>query len=218
LNELDISLVARVLDIPCGYGRHALRIANQVEHVTGIDRTAKFIERAKELASDQKISNVDFLIGDMREIDFDAEYDAAYNYFTSWGYWDDDTNHDVLRRICKALKPGGGFLLEMMHRDSLLRNFRVNDWRDIDEDTVLLEDNHFDCESGRLFNTRRYISTVNAGTIEEFDVELRLPTASEFIRMFLDAGFSEARVIEAPTGKKLTIDSKRIAVIGMKPK
>lgn len=64
----------------------------------------------------------------MRELSFDAEFDAVYNYFTSWGYYDDETNFDILKRVHHALKPGGRFLLEFIARDALMRRFKDRDW------------------------------------------------------------------------------------------
>lgn len=219
--ELGLKDSDRVLDFACGHGRHAVVIAQHITEVVGLDRTKKYIDYAKKYADEHGIANIKYIVGDMRELDFESEFDAAYNYFTAWGYWDDDTNQDVLNRISRALKPGGQFLLEFIHRDSLIRRFQEKGWYQIDDDNYMLEDRHFDSETGHSRSKRIYINTSGKNKdvppVRKIDVSVRIPTGSEFKRMFGDAGFSETRLVEAPTGDELTIDSRRIAVIGHKP-
>jgi SAM-dependent methyltransferase len=220
ITQLGLTETDRVLDIGCGYGRHALHIAEQVKELVGFDLTQKYLDAARKSAEEQGILNISFMAGDMRKIDFDAEFDAAYNYFTAWGYWDDETNMDILRRICKTLKPGGRFLLEFMNHDALMRSYSKKIWRRVSEEILMLEENRFDCSQGRTYAKRTYITlsetSSNTPCIEEVEIDIKVPCANEFISMFMNAGFADATVVEAPTGNELTIDSWRIAVIGRK--
>lgn len=103
-----------VLDIACGHGRHALLLARKGIHITGFDKCERYLEKARERVSDLPAR---FVQGDLREMDFQEQFDAAYCYFTSFGFFDDDTNFDILRRIARALKPGGRFLLDLQNRE-----------------------------------------------------------------------------------------------------
>lgn len=212
--ELGLKEIDRVLDLACGHGRHALVVAEHVAEVVGYDRTRQFIEYAQKWAAEKGVPNARFTVGDMRELAFDAEFDAAYNYFTSWGYYDDETNFDVLKRVHRALKPGGRFLLEFIHRDSLVRRFKDRDWYELDDGTVVLVEHSFDPETGRQHSRRTYRKGSETRTIE---IDLRIPAPEEFLRLFHEAGFTETRLVQAPDGGKVTLDSRRIAVIGTRP-
>ena len=85
--------------LACGAGRHALALAPRVASITGVDFTEVFLITALGDAAKQGIKNVEFIQGDMRELDYDACFDAAYNYFTAWGYYSDAENFDVLQRV-----------------------------------------------------------------------------------------------------------------------
>ena len=218
VNELDLKGTDRVLDLACGHGRHAITVAEYVDEVIGVDQTKRYLEYAEKYVTDKGISNVRYFQGDMRELSFDAEFDAAYNYFTAWGYWDDDTNQDILNRVCRALKPEGRFLMESIHRDSIVRRFEQRGWYQLDDSNYVLEDREFDCITGHSRSNRIYINTSandpDIPPVREIEICVRVPSASEFIRMFTDAGFTDIRILEAPTGEQLTIESRRIAVIG----
>lgn len=212
--QLGVSSQSRVLDLACGNGRHALALSKRVAHVTGVDRTRQFIRVAEAAQQTQEVTNVHFVLDDMRELDYESEFDAAYNYFTAWGYYGDDENLDVLRRVWRALKPGGRFLLEMIHRDALVRGFKPQNFVVQQDGTVLLEERRLDLATGRSHNRRTYLRP--DGTREELCFDHYIPSADALVRHLRTAGFSTLTAVEAPTGIRLTMDSWRLAVIGTK--
>jgi ubiquinone/menaquinone biosynthesis C-methylase UbiE len=203
-----------VLDLACGSGRHALAIAPHVGRVLGLDRTASMIEEARRRAVDLAVANVEFEQQDMRELDSDGEFDAAYNYFTAWGYYDYETNLDVLRRVLKSLKPGGKFLLEILNRGAVLRKFRAVDWNRVDEKTVALFERRFDFATGRMHSKYTYLTGAEKSEVE---IDHYVPASDALIRHFADAGFSDVRLVAATDGGEVTLDTWRIAVIGSRP-
>ena len=78
----------RVLDVACGRGRHAVRLAQRGFDVTGIDTSPEFLATARGAAADSAAS-VEFLERDMRDLDFEHEFDVALNLQTAWGYFAD---------------------------------------------------------------------------------------------------------------------------------
>jgi len=214
VRELDLKQNDRVLDLACGHGRHALVVAGRVAEVVGYDRTKRFIEYGQKWAADRGVTNVRFIIGDMRELAFDTEFDAAYNYFTSWGYYDDKTNIDILKRVCCSLKSGGRFLLEFIARDALMGRFKDRDWSELDDGTVVIIEHSFDFETGRQRSRRTYKKGSETRTVE---IDLRIPAPEELLRLFRETGFTQTRLIQAPDGGKVTLDTRRIAVIGSRP-
>lgn len=131
LRRLKLKKGAALLDLCCGPGRHAVEFAKRGLRVTGYDYSAEYLREAAARAEKKKVS-LRLLRGDMRRLKFRREFDAVVNLFTSFGYFQkfsDDIR--TLRRVAAALKPGGLFLLDVVHGDFLRGNFRARDWHDL---------------------------------------------------------------------------------------
>src|SRR2546430_16054007 len=76
---------ARVLDIPCGNGRLSFELAQRGYQVTGVDISEEFIKEAKSIAKEQRVP-VEFNLGDMRSVEGQSVYDAAYCFGNSFGF------------------------------------------------------------------------------------------------------------------------------------
>src|ERR1700741_1726595 len=88
---LELEPGMRVLDVPCGEGRIAGRLARRGGEGVGGDYTAARVAVARE-----HYPEATFELGDMRELAYEAEFDAVVNWFTSFGYFDPATNDNVL--------------------------------------------------------------------------------------------------------------------------
>lgn len=111
----------RVLDVPCGHGRIAVPLAKRGVRVTGIDLSPAYLTRARDAARAAGVS-AKWLRRDMRAIDFEEQFDAALNWFGSFGYFSDRDNLAFARRVCNSLRPGGRFLLEGLNRPWIVRH------------------------------------------------------------------------------------------------
>lgn len=225
ISELKLGVDDVVLDLACGSGRHALQVAKHVEYVVGVDRTKTCIDRALELTAASGLGNIEFLLGDMRELDDDARFSAAYNYFTAWGYYDFETNIDVLRRVRRALKPDGRFLLEIINRDAIMATWRPRDFSLGENGTVTLYERRFDFATGRAHNIYTHIQGSEQSVIE---IDHYMPTGDALVRHFEDVGFRDVRLVPAPLAEsglnvpkvlaqwsnEVTLMDRRIAVIG----
>jgi SAM-dependent methyltransferase len=120
--QLPLPHYRRVLDLCCGYGRHAIGLASHGYEVTGLDRDAGAITEAsrRTLAAGQDVA---YVAGDMRAVgELPDIFDAAINMWQSLSYFDDETNARLLRDIHDKLTPGGRFIVDMYHRDFFERN------------------------------------------------------------------------------------------------
>jgi SAM-dependent methyltransferase len=108
LRLLELPAGAEVLDAPCGHGRIANRVAGRGWRVAGLDSSRLFLDIARERAP----SGVEYVEGDLRDMPFEGQFDAAINWFSSFGYFDDEGNRRVLAGFRRALKPGGRLLIE----------------------------------------------------------------------------------------------------------
>lgn len=136
---------AKILDLCCGYGRHAYRLAKSGKfHVVGLDLSDDYLEIAEESFS---AANIRYIKGDMRKIPFENEFDAVINLFTSFGFFDtDEENEKVLTAVHRALKPNGLFLLDyenkfhFVYHDVFLKR---RSWEQID-DSYYFYENRYD--------------------------------------------------------------------------
>jgi len=121
--EAEITFLARhlplptyrtVLDLCCGTGRHALPLAQLGYEVTGVDQNPYALAEATR---NDPTGKVLFIQGDMRDLSsIPGIFDAALILWQSFGYFDPETNANVLRQIHRKLRPGGRFVLDIYHR------------------------------------------------------------------------------------------------------
>jgi len=102
----------RLLDLACGSGVHARRLARRGIEVVGLDAPS-LVRYCTEQAAAEGLDNVTFVEGDMRALPFHETFDALVVLSTSFGFFDDETNQRVLEGIARALKPDGRLLLQL---------------------------------------------------------------------------------------------------------
>lgn len=209
---LGLDFSAEVLDAACGHGRHALLIASHVKRLVGVDRSARFIDlasRGGELL-DLRPPRCEFSVVDLRRLCFDSEFDAAYSFFTSWGYYSDEVNQEILSRIHRALRPGGRFLIELAARDGVVRNFREHDEGQLPDGSTVVVENRLDLPSGRVHAKRRYI---REGETREIEIVHHLIAPDELVRLLRRVGFAEVRLHDGVNGGPVSLDSRRLIAL-----
>ena len=150
---LQLPQAAQILDLFCGAGRHSLELARRGYRVTGIEYNEDYLKLANSRAVEMKITP-NFIQGDVRQVEYGGGYDAVIIMFHSFGYFSDREDALVLTKINDALKVGGRFLLEILNRDWIVKNFaesqekeiggiRIKEKRDFD---VLTSRNNFAIE------------------------------------------------------------------------
>ena len=206
---------SEILDLACGHGRHAIPLAELGYRVTGFDLSEVFLARARADAASRS-APVSWVHGDMRDIPFENAFDAVINIFTAFGYFDDDSDNQlVLRQVHKALRPGGRFLIDTMHRDALVRRFQPFGITRHDDGLIVTEERRFDQMTGR--NAVRITLLYPDGTRKELGHDERVYTLTELAAMLHDAGLSVEAVYGGLDGGELTLESRRLVVIARKP-
>ena len=123
---LGLKRGAEVLDVCCGTGRHALRLARRGATVTGLDATASYLAKARRDAKKRGLA-VRLVRGDMARLpaSFTGRFDAVYNVWTSFGYaLDPREDLRILKGMARALKPGGRLLLDLLDSAWLQKNYK----------------------------------------------------------------------------------------------
>jgi SAM-dependent methyltransferase len=113
LQVLGLQPGDRVLDLACGSGDHARRLARRGLDVLGVDVAPSLIAHCRERAAEEGLTTVRFEQGDMRELAYEGEFEAVLLLSGSFGFFDEPANEDVLARIARALTPGGRVLIDV---------------------------------------------------------------------------------------------------------
>ena len=214
LSALQPAAGSRILDVPCGIGRHTNEFARRGFRPMGIDFNPSAITVAREHAAAKGL-NSHFLVGDMREIDFVEQFDAAICFFGSFGYFEDEDNLKFASRIARALRPGAGFIIDAHVAESLFPIYRQRSWLPIKEEPMLrlMEDRNFDINTGRIHTTWTFVS--NHG-VSESTSSIRIYTYRELCTLLKQAGFSSFRGYETGKLEPFGLGSSRLSLVAIK--
>ena len=201
--RLGVPAGAEVLDVPCGAGRLALRLAERGARVTGVDLSAESLVHARAADRDGRIS---WEHRDMRDLPWPGRFDAAFCTGNSFGYLDDEGNAAFLRAVAAALKPGGRFVLETpMVIESLLPMLKDRPWFKAG-DVYLLIANEYDAVRGRLDIEYTFVAP---GGIEVRRGTHRAYAYRELIELIQTAGFDVTVEPGWPANPTLTVLGRR---------
>jgi SAM-dependent methyltransferase len=214
VNLLALPEGSSILDLCCGHGRHAIPLAQRGYKVTGQDLSEVFLREAKKEAQARGV-HAHWLHSDMRNIPFEKEFDAVINIFTAFGYLEDQgEDQKVLQQVHKALKPGGLFLLEIMHREGLMRHYAHQHIEYYPEGLLVLEERSFDLLTSR--NEVKMIMIYPDGQRKEYGFTHRVYTLTELVQMLAAAGLQVKAYFGSWDRSKLTIDSFRLILLSQK--
>jgi len=209
---LELADGARVLDLCCGHGRHAVRLAQRGYRVTGLDISAYHLRLAASAAREAGVEAA-WVHGDMREIPRAAgRFDAVINMFTAFGYFDDEEeNQRVLDGVARSLRKGGRFLIDTLNHDYLMRVFRERDWQSRPDGSLTLERRRYDVRTGRIANEWTYVAA--DGKRRQHRFSHRVYTYLELVEMLSKAGLGVVRSWGNFDGSELTMESPRMIVL-----
>lgn len=217
-SDTDVEVVARllelrsgmrVLDIPCGHGRIANRLAAFGCHVVGVDSSPAFLDVARRAGT-----GAAFQQADMREFEPESGgFDAVVNWFTSFGYFDEATDREILGRWRRALRPRGKLLVEGQNPTRLLTAVQALGGA-VDHvtergDDLLIDRTRYDVASGRTETER---ISVRGGRVRRYRFSVRLFSFAELREWLLAAGFGEA-VGYGHEGEPFSLSSRRMIVV-----
>lgn len=205
--NLSLTRGAKVLDVPCGSGRHSVELARRGFDVVGVDLSRETIEAARKAAKDAG-APVDFRLADMREIS--GSFDAAICMGNSFGYLPHPEMARFNAALHGALKPGGRFLLQLgCVAESLLPNFREEATYTVGE-VVMKIHNTYDVAASAL--QTEYTFTKN-GRVEIKAGWQSIYSSGEFCRMFESAGFEIVRMDQSVSGEPYALKAQQLFLI-----
>ena len=200
LAEEDVSFVeralalatgSRILDLGCGFGRHAIGLAGRGYRVTGLDLSAPMLELAREMAASARVT-VEWLERDMRDLRGLGTFDACACLYTAFGFFADDENRLVLEQVREALRSGGYFMLDVSNPLALMRGWPGRSWRE-GENGVKIEASHYDPLTGRVVSQRALFRR-NGTRVDLPEASVRMYPPHELANLLRATGFDIEQV------------------------
>jgi SAM-dependent methyltransferase len=207
---LKLPAAGRVVDVPCGNGRHSIALARQGHHVTGVDASEEFIAEAR--ASGDSLPAT-WIVGDMRDLPWTGEFDGAFCFGNSFGYLDPSAARAFIAAVARTLKPGGRFAIETgMAAESILPGRVKTRWFRLG-DLYMLSENEYDPREGRLDIQYTFIRD---GVTETRPSSSYVLTANEICRMHAEAGMTPVDLIASVNGEAYDLGSPRLILVSEK--
>lgn len=178
IKHLGITINDRILDVACGKGRHSIFLNQLGYTVEGIDLSSQNIEAAKK----HENQNLHFEIHDMRWPYKKEFFNYALNIFTSFGYFENDNDHQLaITSIAGSLERGGIFILDFLNPYRVINNL-------IKEDSKVVEGIQFNIN--RVFDGENIIKEINfedEGKHYQFKEKVKAIRRLSFLTYFRNA-------------------------------
>lgn len=206
----------KVLDIPCGYGRHCKFFAQKGYKITGVDLSNKLMEIAK---AKYNHPNITYIKGDMTGINLREKFDVCLNLYISFGFYrNNNDNLRVLKNVSRHLKPGGKFLLELVNPFNAVSKERISGSRFEESENyyAIIKKTIEPATMWENYNLR-IIEKASGREIKNMNVGYYLYTIPEITRMAGQAGFKLKKYYGGGyhdfSGKPYQFDSARIIAV-----
>jgi ubiquinone/menaquinone biosynthesis C-methylase UbiE len=207
LSHVTLPPHAKILDLCCGQGRHALLLAQHGYSVYGIDLSRALLEIAK--FKNKSKAKAHFIQADMRYLPVNGKFDLLMNLFTSFGYFHKDRdNQDVFHQFQVALKPGAPFLFDYMNISWVQKNFSPYHKEKIG--SVIIE------QERQIVRDRivKKIIIHKENKQQIFFESVRMYQPDTIFEMLREAGLIPLKLFGDYNGKDFEINSPRFIVLG----
>jgi SAM-dependent methyltransferase len=210
--QLKLAPGARVLDVPCGPGRHSCALAARGYQMTGVDLSSTCLGMARDLAV-KKGLDVTWEHRDMSDLPWKQAFDAAFAMGNSLGYADDDHDARFLQAVARALRPGGRFVLDHpCVAEALLPAFQERTWYSVG-DTLFLREGRYNHHAGRI---ETVYTVIRGGDVEKKPWSQRVYTYREVCRLLAEAGFSDVQGYASLTLEPFKLRSQGLLLVATK--
>ena len=210
INEAGLGEGSRVLDLMCGYGRHALELAKRRIQVTAVDNLTDYINELKEKAAVENHC-IECIQADILEIDLHKEYDAVICMGNSFQFFNQDDASQLLLNIAAHIRKNGKFFINTWSiAEIVFKNFKDKSW-------LKINDLLFLSESKVLFKPTRVETdcifiTLNGEREEKKSVDYIFSIA-ELEIMLINTGFILKEIYSIPGKKKFTVGEPRAYIV-----
>lgn len=199
--QLDLELLVeslefgpddRLLDVFCGYGRHALPLARMGARLTGVDISDEYVAELSAAARALRLPvtpiHGDFLTLPLADLALHGPFDAAYCLGNSFSFFPRADMLGFLTRIASLLRPAGRFLAHTgMVAESILPDYQARSWQGIGDTMLFLVDNEYDPLESRIDS---HLTYVHQGEVTTRLAQHYVYTLADLRQLFADAGLA----------------------------
>jgi len=211
--SLGVDPPARLLDLPAGFGRHALALARRGYRVTGIDIAPEAIAAAQEEARAIGVET-HFTVGDMRSAPTGGPYDGAYCFGNSFGYLSYEDARAFARNVFRALRPGGRWAIDTGTAAESLLPHLVPD-RTLEAGGIAYSvRNSYDARAGRLLQSCVLAKGEARQTAE---ISYGVYTVAELCRLLAAEGFRVVSASGSLDGRPFQLGDRRLLLVAEHP-
>ncbi len=197
----------RILDVPCGNGRHSIGLARRGAQMTGLDLAEENITEAQRVADGLPIQ---WQVCDMRELSFNAEFDGAFCFGNSFGYLDRSGTAQFVGGVARALRRSARFVVDTgVAAESILTSPLQRRWFAIG-DTYMLSAAQYDPASSRLQTDYTFVRN---GKSETRGVWYWVMTTAAIRELFAEAGFEVEAMYSDTERKPYGLGSPRLILV-----
>jgi len=183
LENVELKPQAKILDMACGAGRHAIILARRNFKVTAVDLSENLISIAKENAERENLK-INFTLSDIRQFETPEKFELILNLFTSFGYFEtDEENYAVLQKAYNLLSSDGFFVLDFFNSKYLVDNLVECTTETLDQTQIL--------QQRKIENSRivKRIEIKRNNHSVEFMESVRMFTYSDLSNALIKIGF-----------------------------
>ena len=207
-NRLGLRPGSRIVDVPCGSGRHTLALAERGHDVLGVDISEEAIGHARRAAAAAGL-DVELVVAEMRDIPRDGSFDAAACMGNSFGYLDLDGLREFVTVLAAAVRTGGGLVVDYaVAAESVLPGYTGEQPRDMTVgDITATGSNTYDVAGGRMVS--RYVFTRGAEQVTATALH-HVYTVAHLRSLLADGGFTDVEQYGGPDGAPFEVGSGRL--------
>jgi SAM-dependent methyltransferase len=210
--ELGVLAPAKLLDVPCGGGRHSVALAERGFDMTGVDISTDFLTAARG-QSGGKPGKIAWEQREMRDLPWPETFDGAFSFGNSFGYLDDSGNAAFLKAVAAALKPGARFALETGYvMEPLLPVLQERSWYPLG-DILMLSQRRYDPIDSRLYVE---YTMIRGAVTEKQSMSARIYSYRELVELLKEAGFADVQGYGSLTREPFRLGAGRVLMTATK--
>jgi SAM-dependent methyltransferase len=205
---LPLSREDTILDLGCGNGRHAVELAKRGYHVACLDLSMVLLRLARK---NSKAYPLSFIRADMRHMPFTGAFDVVVSFFTTFGYFDSDSeNLQTLLSMANALRPGGKFLQDYLNKPFVIDNIVPYD-ESKRHGMHIVQERQYNRRKERI---EKKITIRSSGEVREYFESVRLYTLEEMDGLIAKTDLELQRTCGDFDGRPYAPTSPRLILLG----
>ena len=215
VSELDLQQGQHILDIPCGFGRHAIELAKRGFAITGIDISQTFIKKLNEKINLERL-NIEAIQADILTLELNKKFSGVVCLGNSFGYFNFEKMKLFVEKVAASLETGAKFIINSgMIAESILPNLsnysknKSYTFGDITMDVT----NIYNVEEGYMVSHLHY---TKEDKTEEHSFKHYVFTLGEVKRMLKSYGLCTIATYNSPSKAEYKLGDQQIYIVAEK--